>query len=85
MRVRLVSVTLQQDADCCDSNYDEPQEITIQVHDGGGGEFYTISTKRWAVDEGPLEAAIRDLIEKTDWALKTDVVVPPAAQEDARG
>lgn len=40
----------------CDQHSDDLQELRINTDDGGGGTYYVLKTKRWAVD-GPEELA----------------------------
>ena len=43
-----VSVTFQQEADCC-SNQGQ-QYLTVNVKDGGGGAYIVFETTEWATD-----------------------------------
>ena len=46
-----LKVYLTQEEDCCQPSSDgDYQELTIEHHNGGGGVFYTISTRRWAFE-----------------------------------
>lgn len=40
----------------CDQHRDELQELRVNTDDAGGGTYYVLKTKRWAVD-GPEELA----------------------------
>lgn len=46
---KLVSVTFEQEADCC-SPAGEYQRLKIKKLDGGGGDYFVIATKAWAFD-----------------------------------
>ncbi len=52
-KITLYSLSAEyiQDQDCCDSSEESTQSLTITTQDGGGGFFYTIETKRWAIDD----------------------------------
>ena len=54
------SITLEQESDCC-SDDDGGSEITIQTHDGGGGVYLTIETKRWALDPDDFEPFVESM------------------------
>lgn len=47
-----LKVTYDQEADCCDGTSQlDTQYLEIELHDGGGGEFWTLKTERWAIDD----------------------------------
>jgi hypothetical protein len=59
--VRLDSISLTQEPDCCDPSEDD-QILNIEVCDGGDGEYYIIHTERWAIDDlGELLALFKSL------------------------
>mgnify|MGYP001607958934 FL=1 len=40
-----LKVTYDQEADCCDGTSQlDTQYLEIELHDGGGGEFWTLKT-----------------------------------------
>jgi hypothetical protein len=41
-------LTFSQESDSCESR-DDGQFLTIRTEDAGGGNFFIINTKRWAV------------------------------------
>ena len=57
--------TFTQEADCCDTP-DTFQELHIEVHDGGDGQYYRVVTEGWAVDK--LEDMLR-MLERVTMAL----------------
>lgn len=61
-----LKVYLSQEPDCCQpSDEDDYQELTIEHHNGGGGIFYTISTRRWAFETSEeLMDQINEFIDK---------------------
>jgi len=44
-----LKVTFTQESDSCESR-DDGQFLTIRTEDAGGGNFFIINTKRWAVN-----------------------------------
>ncbi len=64
-----IKVGFTQDNDGCDGN-DLGQDIEIEVCDGGGGMYFVIKTKRWAVDDPShlyeLMQRVKDMVGK-DW------------------
>lgn len=46
-----------QEADCCD---DMPQQMAIEIADGGGGPYFVLKTDRWAIDDIEELKAILD-------------------------
>ncbi len=52
-----------QEADCCS---DEPQELVVEMCDGGGGMYVRISTQGWALDAEDL----RKFIGRLKWCVK---------------
>ena len=53
-----VSFSYEQDADCCDSRW---QELIIATQDGGGGPYLVIKTERWAIDPEGIDAFAAEL------------------------
>ena len=51
-KVRFVgaSFTYSQDSDGNDSKYNDGQSLTVTIEDCGGGAYFVLSTKRWAID-----------------------------------
>lgn len=48
--------TYTQDSDCCDPDQ-LGQQLIVRTHDGGGGWFLTVKTKRWALsDDAEIDA-----------------------------
>ena len=54
---RLIKATWVQNPD--DLSDRDEQRLTVEMKDAGGGEYYVISTKEWALDVGD---DINDLI-----------------------
>ncbi|MFW6310913.1 MAG: hypothetical protein ACOC1K_01630 [Nanoarchaeota archaeon] len=54
-----------QEEDCCDTSKEGVQELFLNHHDGGGGIFYTLSSKRWAFETPEeLTSIINEFIKK---------------------
>lgn len=63
--ISITAITLEQEADSCDTN-SHPQSLEIKSQDVGGGEYFVIKTDRWAVD------SISELVAQ----LKEAAVIP---------
>ena len=68
MRVVEASFVLAQEAD----NLQEDglgQTLQVEIVDGGGGPFLVLSTERWAIDPGDIDAfaeKLKDLFAQVD-------------------
>jgi len=49
--VSLVKLTAEYNQEPDDSSNGEVQELKITTEDAGGGTYYVIETKRWAIDK----------------------------------
>lgn len=61
-------LTYTQERDTWDSGQDD-QEFRITTHDGGGGSYLTIETKRWGLDREDIPAfckLLTDALEGLD-------------------
>ena len=49
--IELSAATLiyTQEADCCSDQI--TQQLQIEIRDGGGGPYYVLKTREWAVDD----------------------------------
>lgn len=54
----------ESDADCC-ALPDDTQRLRVEIHDGGGGAYAVLITKRWAVEPQDL----RDLAARIEAAV----------------
>lgn len=52
------SFAYMQDADSCD---DQPQTLTVEVDDAGGGPYLVLKTQRWAIDPDDIPRFVRML------------------------
>ena len=64
-----LSVVFLQESDYCDDD-ETGQELQIDTADAGGGNYFVLSTKRWAFD-GPEDlTCLLDTVKRTADALK---------------
>ena len=54
-----------QEMHCCGSTHEDPP-FTIEVHDGGGGEYLVLHASHWAIGD---EADLKDLLTELTWRL----------------
>lgn len=48
-----------QNVDCCESGI--YNELTVEILDGGGGNYLVIKTDRWAIDADTIDAFAAEL------------------------
>ena len=58
-----MTCTYLQEADCTESNREEPQVLTLSTRDGGGGKFINIKTESWSINGDNLEDDLIPLIK----------------------
>lgn len=46
-----VTYEFSQNGDSCQDNVDNAQSIKIETENAGAGDYYVISTERWAFDD----------------------------------
>lgn len=57
--------TYAQDNDCMDEDQMNGQFLDIKIENGGGGDFYVMSTNRWAFEKiEDLVQILQQFIEK---------------------
>lgn len=58
-------VVYSQDNDCMDEDQVNGQFLDIKIENGGGGDFYVMSTNRWAFEKiEDLVQILQQFIEK---------------------
>ena len=61
-----VVVKYTQDEDSCSKHIGGLQELKIETMDAGGGQYYVLSTKRWAFESlEELNKVLNDFIKRT--------------------
>ena len=76
LEVAGLTLTLAQDSDCCDSNM-LPQEIALDMMDGGGGPYWRVKTERWAASDAADWARLWTIAEATLKAAQDAAGVTP--------
>ena len=56
-----------QEMHCCGPTHEDPA-FTIEVHDGGGGEYLVLHASHWAIGD---EADLKDLLTELTCMLKS--------------
>lgn len=82
MRIIDVSVTFEQLKDCCDSESEYCQYLTVKTQNGGvhpSDTFFVIETQRWAFNKTD---DIRAFADQLDNVLKLITTQTPEEAED---
>jgi hypothetical protein len=65
--MKVSSVTFSQEMHCCGPTHEDPA-FTIEVHDGGGGEYIVLHAAHWSISD---EADLKDLHAELTRMLKS--------------